>query len=336
MRRVFFSFESSTGAKLDCSLIPGSGSQALVIWAPFSDGSPNSSAEDIYRYVSGEEISKFNAAPHSWNQLTKSGVTAELLKQVGREMPVLTVFSPMPSLPWNKAYTSAEYKDIRRGDYEAAARIVAEAVGAAQTLLHGDTSETQLDTLHFHGASLGASKVIGAASGIMFDPEGKRTVESVTAQELITGSRTVLFDLAARFTIRNTIGEPSSIKPNNGEPVISEPMIRQKIDGNGAELMMFGRMLQGMSKLSQLKGLTRPDSSAVPEQVERLNNSGVNVLIPLAENSGLTYDTPDYLPGNGERVIKIRAVEGQRAAHLIDEHVALTALLAAYNIRRSK
>jgi len=60
-----FTYKSSTGAKIDCSLIPGRSSELLVMWAPFSDSSPKSDSETIYRYISTDEVSKNKAAPNS-------------------------------------------------------------------------------------------------------------------------------------------------------------------------------------------------------------------------------------------------------------------------------
>jgi hypothetical protein len=322
-----FTFESSTGAKIDCSLIPGNGSELLVMWAPFSDGSPNSNAETIYKYISDDKFSKVKAAPNSWNQTTKSGVVAELLRAVDREMPVLTIFSPLPSFPHN-AYTHEDYEKIRQGNFGPAERITSEAIDHSQDRLHGKKSETQIDRLHLQGASLGASTAIGAAD--------KLRVQTVTAQELIVAPRNVFPDLAARFTVKGTVGDASHIVVDENWHQIPEPVIRQKIDSRGNEPMMFARMLQGMSKVSRLKGLTRPGRNETPRLIESLVESGVSVLVPLAENSGLTHDTPKYLPGNGEHVVNVRAVAGERTSHLIDEQVALTGLMAVMNVRNNK
>jgi hypothetical protein len=58
------------------------------------------------------------------------------------------------------------------------------------------------------------------------------------------------------------------------------------------------------------------------------------LLIALAENSGLTHQTESFLPNDKERVIKVRGEKGQYADHLIDEHVALTGIIAALGIKR--
>lgn len=329
LEESLFSFRSSTGAEIDCSLIPGSSDEILVMWAPFSDSAPRSSAKEIYHYISGEKINKAKAAPNSWNQTTKSGVVAELLKATGKDMPVLTIYSPLPSVPHN-AYTREEYKRIRRGDFSPSGRIVQEALEHAQDRLHGKKSETQLDEVHVHGASLGASTAIGTAYSFA------KAVRTVTAQELIVAPKTVFPDLAARFTVRGTAGEASEREVDESLPKIPEPLLRQKIDSNGNELMMVGRMLQGMSKVSRLKGLTRPERNVTPYHIEHLAKQGTSVLLPLAEQSGLTHDTPNYLPQAGEQVLPVRATKGERTTHLIDEHVALTALIAVMHINKTR
>lgn len=329
LEESLFSFRSSTGAQIDCSLIPGNSDEMLVMWAPFSDSAPRSSAKDMYRYISGEKISKGKAAPNSWNQTTKSGVVAELLRATGQDMPVLTIFSPLPSVPHN-AYTHEEYKQIRRGDFTASGRIVTEALEHAQDRLHGKMSETQIDAVHVQGASLGASTAIGTANSF------KRAVKTVTAQELIVAPKNVVPDLALRFTVKGTVGDVSEQEVDKEWSHIAEPLLRQRIDGDGNELMMVGRMLQGMSKVSRLKGLTRPERNMVPRHIEKLAALGISAAVVLADNSGLTHDTPTYLPNAGERVLRVRATEGKRTTHLIDEHVALTALAVVMHINQTR
>lgn len=324
-----FSFQSSTGAQIDCSLIPGKGEEVLIIWAPFSDSKPTSDAEAIYRYIDNEEVSKSEGAPNSWSQTTKSGVTAELLKAVDREMTVLTIFSPLPG----NAYTSEENKKLKLGNFTPAERITSEALKHAQDRIHGPVSETQFDKYHLSGGSLGASSAIGSAVGLMLN--GRGLVLSTTAQELIVARRN-LASLASRFTVRGSEGEPSKIQTDDFWPVIEEPLVRKQIDSRGNELQMVKRMLQGMTKFSRLKGLTHPDRNQTPRQIETLTMAGVSVVVPLAENSGLTYDTELYLPGTGEHVIKVRATKGERTTHLIDEHVGLTALAATMNVLNSR
>jgi hypothetical protein len=56
----------------------------------------------------------------------------------------------------------------------------------------------------------------------------------------------------------------------------------------------------------------------------------------LAEKSALTHQTAGHLPHSGERVIQIRGENGQKIGHLADEHVALSALVAALNIARPR
>lgn len=326
-----FSFRSSTGATVDCSLIPGKGSEILVIWAPFSDSAPNSSADALYSYIQKDKpglVDKIKGAPNSWNQLTKSSVIYELLKATDNEMPVLTIFSPLQSVPHN-VYTNEDYQQIRHGDFSPAGWLAFEAMQEAQDRLHGLHSETRLEEVHGHGASLGASTVIGMANTMVgYSPH----IKSVTAQELIVAPKNVFPDLAARFTVRDVIGEESDELVAADTPTIEEPLIRRQIDRAGNEPAMFVRMLQGMSKVSRLKGLTRPGRNRTPLVIERLLQHEVSVLIPLAENSGLTHDTSKWLPGAGEQIVNVRATEGQRAAHLIDEHVGLTALLAVAHV----
>jgi hypothetical protein len=329
-----FIFKSKTGAEVACSLLYDDSSrkdELLVIFAPFSDGAPKSSGEQIFNYIteplpSGAKglIAKENAAPNSWNQTTKSSVVFELLGALGSGMPVLTIYSPMPT----RAYSKRERQAFKQGDFTPASRIALEAINEAQQRLHGAHSETRIDKANLHGASLGASNAIGAAKDLL----GKDiTVPSVTAQELIMGPAS-FFDVAKRFTVAGRAGEPSSVElPKGTPPRIYEPRIRRKIDGNGNELAMFLRMAQAV-KPTYLRGLAHPEQTV--SNIEHLLDNNVSLLVALAENSGLTYQTKSYLPNDKEKVITVRGEKGQFADHLIDEHVALTGLITALGIKK--
>lgn len=328
-----FSFKSSTGAEVACSLLYDDNSrkdELLIIFAPFSDSDPRSSAEQLYRYISkplpgGPKglAAKEKAAPNSWNQTTKSSIVFELLGAIGSGMPVLTIYSPVPT----SAYTRQERQAFKHGDFTPASRIALEAINEAQQRLHGAHSETRIDQINLHGASLGASNVIGAAKRLLGEDI---TVPSVTAQELIMGP-TSFADVAKRFTVAGRVDEPSDIEIDSSQPRIYEPQIRQKIDGTGNELAMFLRMAQAV-KPTYLKGLAHPEQTV--QNIEHLLDNNVSLLIALAENSGLTHQTKNYLPNDKEKVITVKGEKGQYADHLIDEHAALTALIAALGARK--
>ncbi|HVX56403.1 MAG TPA: hypothetical protein VHA37_01615, partial [Candidatus Saccharimonadales bacterium] len=202
-----------------------------------------------------------------------------------------------------------------------------------QDHLHGPRSETQLDTIHVHGASLGANSAAGAAAAMV--ETGEKAVKTVTAQELIIAPKNVIPDLAKRFTVGDPVGEESSLHVSEHFPRLGEPLLRRLIDKAGNEPAMFAHMLRGMSKLSRLKGLTGGQKNGTVDNIRILNEKGASVVIPLAETSGLTHDTPDYLPDAGEKIISVRATEGQRTSHLIDEHVGATVLIAAMHVAQT-
>ena len=329
-----FTFKSHTGKEIACSLLYDDDSkkdELLVIFAPFSDGPPKSSAREISSYMADAPPAswvismgrKGLAKPNTWNQTTKSAVIFDLLGAIGSGMPVLTIYSPIPS----RAYTRQERSAFKAGDFTAASGIALEAIAQAQERLHGPHSETRLDKANLQGGSLGASNAIGAAWELM----GKDiTVPTVTAQELIMGPDSFA-DVAKRFTIAGRVGEPSDIIIPRGTPRIPEPQIRQRIDAHGSELSMLLRMAKAV-KPTYLRGLAHPEQTVA--SIENLLNNNVLLLVALAENSGLTHQTKDYLPNNKEEVITVRGEKGQYADHLIDEHVALTALITALGIRK--
>lgn len=325
-----FKFRSSEGSDVACSLLHSPNSkpdELFVIFAPFADRDPKSTAKEMGEYITanspGGIVGKERFAPNSWNQTTKSAVIFELLSALGKDIPVLTIYGPVPS----HAYSFKERKQFRQGDFSPIGRLAKEAIDVAQDRLHGLDSETQIDTLHLSGASLGASNAIGAAASK--ELAQRFEVPSVSVQELIMGPKN-LGDLAKRFTVSQYVGEPSGERVSQRYPAIEEPAIRRSIDKHGSELIgNNARMLKGM-KPTYMKGLTKPEATV--QAVERLLDNNVDLLVALAENSSLTHQTPGYLPNGSERLVTLRAENGQKIGHLADEYVALSGLVAVLNV----
>ncbi len=330
-----FTVKVRNGKDIVCSLLYDDDSkkdEILVIFAPFSDGPPKSDARAIGSYMAEAPPASFVismgrkqlAKPNSWNQTTKSGVVFDLLGALGNGMPVLTIYSPIPV----KAYSEGERQALKEeGDFQSAAGIVWSAVEAAQDRLHGLHNETRIDKINLHGASTEASKAIGAASEL----KDVFSVPSVTVQELIMGPDSP-FDIAKRYAITTRVGGPSDVETQIYSPRIFEPQIRQRIHQHGNELGTYIRMAKAV-RLTYLRGLTHPEQTIA--DIENLLDSNVSVLIALAENSNLTHQTKGFLPNDKERVVTVRAEKGQYADHLIDEHVALAALITVLGIKKS-
>jgi hypothetical protein len=329
-----FSIKTEEGPNVACSLLMNNGRQAeelMIIFAPFADSRPKSSAVTMYDYISGDPtISKAAAKPNSWGQTIKSAVTADLLAAVGRGMPVLTIYAPVPT----HAHNNLERDLFRHGEFTPSGRLAMEAlrgaVDHAQLLIHGMDSSEQFHKLHLSGASLGASNAIGAAAKLMqrdFD------VRSVTTQELVMSPKNML-DLAKRFTVGGIVGEASTAPLPKGAQYIGEAALRQAVDRKGSELIgMNIRMLQGASKYSYMKGLTKPRPTA--EAVEALLDSGVDVLVATADNSAMSDKTRTLLPAETPQ-LHLTAQEGAKLGHIVDEHVTLSALVIALNVARSR
>jgi hypothetical protein len=328
-----FNFRSSEGSGVACSLLHGPGSkldELLVICAAFSDRDMKSNGSEMYEYITASTkpgfFTKEKISPKSANQTTKSAVIFELLKALGKNIPVLTIYGPVPS----HAYSFIERKQFRKGDFSPDARLIQEAVTEAQDRLHGPKSETQINDINLSGASLGASRVIGAGRGLL---DKDFQVPTVTAQELILGPKN-LPDLAKRFTVGQYVGESSDEILSQANPKIEESAFSQAILKYGSEpLGMTARMVKGM-KPTYMLGLTKPE--ATTQAIEHLLDNNVDLLVALAENSALTYQTAGHIPHSGERVIQIRGENGQKIGHLADDHVALSALVAALNIARPR
>jgi hypothetical protein len=319
------------GGRVACSLLGAehAGDEIMVTFAPFSDGAPKSSSKQILELSETEKPGmreQTAASPSSWNQITKSATYAEFLKAGGRPMPVLTIFSPVPT----SSYFRDERSMFRQGDFTPAGELVMEALEAAQERLHGSTSETQISKVHVHGLSLGASNAVGTAYHL--SAADRYETPTVTTQELIIGPKNIVPDLAKKFTVGGMTGEAAERSPRVLLPKIEEPKLRAALMRHDSDKVgMIGGMVRGMAKLTYLQGLTHPDRSPVPDQINTLIERGVSVLAAFAVNSAISKDTQSYLPDEVHRV-QVKPVKGEKTGHLINEHVGLSGLLAAIHI----
>lgn len=329
-----FTVKTSEGPNVACSLLTPESeptNELLVLFAPFADRNPKTDAEMMSAYISDDvKVSKTDAKPNTWNQITKSAVTADVLEALGHGMPVLTIFAPVPA----RAYTPAERKQFRAGDFSPAGQLALEvmtgAVAEAQEQLRDTWHPQRFTTLHLAGASLGASNAVGA--GIHLYDMGFE-VQTVTAQELVLSPRSMP-DLAKRFTIGGIVGEASDTPFPETAERIGEAALRQAIDRNGSEIIgMNLRMIQGASKLSYMRGLTRPEPTL--EALEKLVIAGTQVLTATADHSAMTDRTPSLLP-DGVQHLRLTPQEGEKLGHIVDEFVSVSTLVTALNVVRSR
>ncbi len=334
LERSQFTVKTDRGPEVACSLLMNDSKQAeelMIIFAPLADRDPKSSADTLYRYISRDpSVSRTAAKPNTWNQTTKSAVTADLLTAFDRGMPVLTIYGPVPT----HAHSAAERKLFRRGDFTPFGTLAMEAIrGAitqAQLQVHSMDSPQQFHKLHISGASLGANNAVGAAAKLM---EQGFDVQTVTAQELVLSPRS-LPDLAKRFTAGGLVGGESHESFPEISRVIGEASLRQAIDYKGSEPIGVNlRMVQSASKYSYMRGMTRPQPTV--EAIERLLERDVDVLVATADNSAMSDKGRTLLP-EGVQQIHITAQEGAKLGHIVDEHVALSALVIALNVMRTR
>lgn len=322
-------------ASIICDSETSKATQAVIIFAPFSDIAPKSDPVTITNFANNSDhgfLDIQSAKPHSWSQTTKSADIHGLLKAEGHGMPVITIFSPLPTGMW----TSEEISKFKQGDFSAAGRIADLAFTHTQSVLHGQSSETQIDTRHYNGLSLGASMAIGSAAAALTNV--KVNVASVTAQELILGPHNIP-NLAKRFTVKARIGEAGNIKVTDDTVILPEAAMRAELDRDGAELAMYPQMLAGAIKLPYMKGLTQPRCTI--DDLGYLDWAGVHTTVALAKNSGLTSQTEEALLHLGDsehkraHVVRVEAVEGEYIDHLLNEHVRATSTIALLGIGKS-
>jgi hypothetical protein len=332
LEESLFTFRSSEGKQVACSLLFKADSvpdELLVLLAPFSDRDPKSTADKLSYFIfrAAKEpslITKERAAPNTWNQITKSADAFELLTALGKNIPVLTIFSPIPT----GAYSSAERRMLKNGYFDASTRLIEEGIAEAQIRLHGKGSGTQLDKLHLGGASLGGNNALGSGWGLA---EQGKNVLTVTTQELVTGIP--LGKLAVGYTIKKYTHEPSSESVSARHPSEEESAIRKKIDQYGSELIgTNARMLKGM-KPTYLRGFKNSAPSIVA--AGQLTDNGTNVLMAYAENSSITQASLEafgWLNGSHGRLLELRGRNGKKLGHIVNEFVRLSSLVTALNV----
>ncbi len=338
MSESLFAFETPNGEEMACSLLYDwqtlNKSEIMVVEGGFSDIGPRSSSRDLSKFTkdpSPNYLETRKAAPHSWNQITKSALIHDMLAATGQGMPVLTIFRQVPKA----AYTGDERSDIRHnGNWAAEGRLIHQALLESQARIREVSgNEVDLSDVHFFGLSKGANQVIGAARTRYFHPgHDQFSARSVTAQEPVVGPKRYIPNLAFDFLFRSTAGEESDLVVPRMHWA-REPLVRKEIDGHGNELRMLLEMGQACM-VGMLSGLTHPTETR--GDIYTLASDGIPVTIVRGANSGL--NSADDLDFNGDaaRTITVEAIKGQRAGHLINEHAGLVAVSAALGARRSR
>jgi hypothetical protein len=327
--------ESEHGAKVPYSLMYEEGvdktDEVLVIYAPFSDIAPLRDPDTMFDYtVNADEtgfLKKERIKPGSMNQATKSAMTYQMLKNLGYNIPVVTIYGPVPS----HAFGFKDRSKMRHGDFTPNGKLLTEVLNEVQAKINGDSKDDKITKLHGSGVSLGASHVIGAMASSEIDSD--YNVKTVTANELIMGI-TNLPDLANRFILKSAIGEPSTENRSTIDQHVNEFAMRRQIDGKGAEPIGNNlRPIKGM-KPTYMIGLLRSDPTK--KAIDKILGSNTSFVVALSENSSMSEKTKLHLPKEIGFVIMMRATNGNRLGHLSGEHVHLNVAPVAQNILRPK
>lgn len=329
-------YETSKAA--DCSFIydadTAKAREALVIFAPFSDVAPKSPVDKLLKFLqlSPDEISiedRMRAQPHSYNQVVKSKTIHDLLKLEGFGMPVVTIFG----LIHPKTYSEKERKRFKEGNFSATTRLVENALSRLEDRLHG-TGQNRISKVHFYGPSLGATNGLGAAAKPYH--HGNFQVGSFTGQEMLMGPDKFprIPRLGGRFLFKQQVdGGPRYLPPGTWNR-IAEPLLRREFTERGNEPQMLAQMAIAMSRLTFLKGLTRP--SFAKEDMWILSNHGIPTTLASAHDSGLSIEaqeffTSEYTDYRVQNIV-VKAVGDQRIGHELNELVTPSATIALAGI----
>ncbi|HZL07622.1 MAG TPA: hypothetical protein VFC50_00310 [Candidatus Dormibacteraeota bacterium] len=303
-------------------------SDLLVVTSPLNDGPPETSAEVMARYVANHEPTRAEineAKPNAWSPATKLDTGYEFINVEGLEMPVLQIFSRVPP----RALTVGERaRLLGAGDHAGYGRIALEGVRQADRMLR-EAGGDGIRRVHFFGSGLAHNAI--AAARYFAGEQNQYEPSSFTAMNLILGEK--LSTMGADYSVRQHTGEAAKIILPPGYRRIAEPIMRQEIDGKGAEGAMRGRQLRAIADLTYT--LSLPRSKHTAKTIEELMDLGVPGTIANAYNGSMTANTRHFLPVGeaGLHLVDIVGVEGKKVGMMSNEQASLVALLMGVGLR---
>jgi hypothetical protein len=268
--------------KINYSIYYGQGSdrsnQVAVMLSPLNDCAPQSEPQELMKYIDDRSQSKRDrerAQPNGWRQGFKSADVYHTFRHEGLGMPVVTIYSPVPSA----AFSSNERQAIGAGITSPYAAIVKRVISAAQTEIHGTHSETQLSDVHLFAPGLGHNAV-GAA--LHLQKNADYHISGLTLPNLIAGVPNKAA-LLARYSVRQHYREPGIV---NLEGTLPESTLSTQADANGSERAMRKRQLRAMLNFEQMTAMMK--SEWIGKALNQLLSEYVAVTLPTAYNARIT------------------------------------------------
>jgi hypothetical protein len=326
-----------TGQEATCSFIydekTAEASEALVVFAPSPDVAPKGSIGKLLRLLrtSPGEISMedlMRVHPRTYRQALRSKTTHDLLKMQFHGMPVITIFDPINPGVYNRN----ERAQFRSGDFSPAERLVTAAVSEFQDHLLGPGG-SRISRVHLNGSGLGASNARGAAAGMLYS--SGLQLGSYTGQEMMIGPDKFLATtrLRGRLALKRQSEASDTVEASSERPKVRESQLGRELQERGDELQALGQFASDMFSQTYIKGLTR--SHAAINDLINLDKAGIPVTLACATDSGVTKETKDTLciegfrpPFAHQQRILVRAVEGERIGHELNDLVVPSATIA--------
>ncbi len=304
--------------------------ELIVISSPLNDGPPETSAEVMARYVLNPEPTKAEIArakPNAWSPATKLDTAYEFLNVEGANVPVLQIFSRVPP----RALTVGERaRLLAAGDHSGYGRVALAGVQEADRRLR-EAGGSGIEKVHFFGAGLAHNAI--AAARYFAAEQDQYEVGGFTAMNLIMGER--LSTMGVDYSVRQHTGEAAKIILPAGYRRIAEPVMRQEIDGKGAEGAMRWRQIRAIADLTYT--LSLPRSKHTAKTIEELMDRGIPGTIANAYNGSMTARTRDFLPIGeaGLNLVDIVGVEGKKVGMMSNEQASLVALVMGIGLRNA-
>jgi len=300
----------------------------VVTFSPLNDGAPQSDVPSILRFIEdGGTSSKQKAAPNSWGPLTKLAVGYEFGRAEGLGAQHLQIFAPEKA-----AFTTGELAQLRWGDSRPYGELLRDAIQAG-SWNHGN--EHTFSRIHLVAAGM-CGKALGAAMFMLENPSDDYELASVSLQNLSIGKKAL--QAAGNYMRQTTVEQPVPTMPEDFVG-IPEPLIRQHIDGHGAEFAMQLRVARGLRDMAPGIGAVGRAGFTyknMPRDIARLVNAGIPLSVANAVDEGLNQATQSFLQDvGGVDWIDIHGKDGSKVGQLVNEQSTVMALTANRGISRA-
>ncbi len=300
--------------------------ELLLVTSPLNDGRPKSSAEAMIRFINTENPSSLQIArtqPNSWGPAVKLDVGFQLLKAMGRPVPVAQLYSRLRP----RVMSFDARRRLWDGDYTAAYGEAGLETIAYVNEERRKEGKKQVTKVHLFGA--GIAQRAAATARYLQEHEDETGVEvaSVVLQNLALhrGIKGTVLDHATQAAIN----EASQVAIPGSHVRIDEPLERQDTDQRGSDtLQMYGRQFWAGKDLLATTIPFATKYEPTVNDIKYLADHDIPLRLISGLNVGMAIHTLHLIP-LGDPHIKLSTIvgiEGQKVSMAINESSSVTGL----------